>query len=286
MRYSILLLLICGQLNAGETIYLTPQRDVVSAIPVIQSIPDAAQPTPHLQVRIGLWGILRLTESDRFVDFGCGDGRVAIAAGFGIKSQCYGIEIDPDRARQAKATVARLELPNVTIIEGDATKVDVPANVGFAYLYPDVLYELIPNILKLERFASYKHKVPGLPMKQLGEFWYWDRSMLKVPETGEWQGVEYEHVLCNDPNCPMCYGPEGIALQIQQKKQHNAKIEEFLKSVRGEQESKVEQSKSETQTYTDETYKVECTRRYCIYETWRTFSDGSQVMLKRWRVNN
>lgn len=270
------ILFVTAHLEAGETIYLNPAvKESLTARPVVKesSIPDSvpaeAQPTPHDQIRIGLWSILKLTDKDSFVDFGCGpDARVAIAAGFGVKSRCYGIEIDPARASVAKERVKLLGLTNVEIIEGDATKVDVPANVGFAYLYPDVLHQLIPNILKLDRFVSYLHKVPGLPMKQVGEFWYWDSAMGDhEPITGEWGGVAYTGRVCGNPRCEMC---NSIQRQIQQK----------------QEQQKQEQPKPAAQTYTDRTHKVQCTRKFCVYETWRTFADGSQVMLDRWRVDN
>lgn len=288
MRYLLLLFLFAGQLGAGETIYLTPSVDVVPSThsTVTPEVPAEAQPTPHTQIRKVLWSVLKLTDKDEFVDFGCGpDARVVIAAGFGIKSKCIGIEIDPVRARLAKTQVERLGLSNVTIIEGDATQVNVQANVGFAFLYPEVLYELIPNIIKLDRFVSYKHPVPGLPMKQIGEFWYWDKSMLKVAETGTWNNQEWDHVVCNDPTCPMCYGPSGIAIQIQRARQHNARIDELLANLKQSQPEKKVENKAKS-SYTDQTYKVQCSRGYCVYETWRTFSDGSKVRLNRWRVDN
>ena len=154
---------------SGETIYLrsasvtsTPEIPPRESVGSAYDQPAESTPTPYDSIRWALFRVLKVTKDDEFVDFGCGhDGRVAITANLGTGCKAIGIEIDPTRARQAKLRVNQLALEDVRIIEGDATEIETEANVGFAYLYPEVLEKLIPKILKLDRFASYNHKVPG-----------------------------------------------------------------------------------------------------------------------------
>jgi hypothetical protein len=103
----------------------------------------------------------------------------------------------------------------VTIIEGDATQVDVPAQVGVCYLYPDVLAALKPKLEKLDRFASYMHGVDGLAMSRNGDAWTWRKPQQVAMQTQReqvprqqygavWGGRTYSGPVCNSPGCRMC----------------------------------------------------------------------------------
>ncbi len=131
------------------------------------------QPTPHVDLRSAL-AKLDIKESDTFVDFGCGDGRAVIAAAQTYGCRAIGIEIDPAMARRAKLAVESAGLSDrVEIIVADATKIDVDADVGFVYLWPETLGELRVELTRLDRFASFQHKVPGLEMVKAGDSWFW-----------------------------------------------------------------------------------------------------------------
>jgi hypothetical protein len=119
------------------------------------------QPTPMAAVTAGL-NALKLRTDDVFVEFGCGfDARWAITAAKRGVRKAYGVEIDPVMAESARAYVKANGLEGrVEIITGDATQVDVPADVGAAYLWEDTLAELKPKIEKLDRFVSFAHPLP------------------------------------------------------------------------------------------------------------------------------
>lgn len=130
------------------------------------------QPTPMQDVR-EILNRLKPKASETLVDYGCGDGRVLIDAVKRFGCRAVGVEIDPQRAEQARTNVAEAGLSGrVEIIEGDATTVDVQADVGFVYLWEPVLRGLSPKLKKLQRFASYRHSVPGLPMMKSGDTFY------------------------------------------------------------------------------------------------------------------
>jgi hypothetical protein len=176
-----------------------------------------ASPTPLVEVRRVL-ALLRPQPHERFVDFGCGDARWLIEATkiYGCKS--VGIEIDPVQAQKAQQAVITAGLVDkIQIVQGDATTIDVDAQVGVAYLYPDVLTKLKPKLLKLSRFATYMHPVDGLQQQQNGDAWIWQKSapVQQVQQTQSgytWYGGQaYTGRVCNNPYCAMC---NAIARQL------------------------------------------------------------------------
>lgn len=167
----------------------------------------AAAPTPMKEVERVL-GLLPKPEVG-FVDFGCGDGRWCIAAAERWGCRVTGVEIDPARAAATRERVKSVGLSHlVTIVTGDATKVDVDADVGVAYLYGDVLQRLQPKLQKLRAFASYKHQPPGLPVVKNGDTWLYFRGDAHA-RTAVWGGQQYAGPVCNDPNCRMCNSIRG-----------------------------------------------------------------------------
>ena len=171
---------------------------------------DAAQaPTPIEEVRRVL-AILKPRPDETFVDYGCGDGRWLIEAARTYGCRAVGVELDATQAIRARLNVAIAGLTDrVTIIEGDATQVDVDADVGVAYLYPDVLQQLRPKLAKLDRCASYIHRVDGLAMQQDGEAWIWRKpeptpQVVVQPRGAVWGGRVYSGPVCNSPGCRMC----------------------------------------------------------------------------------
>ena len=163
-----------------------------------------AAPTPGKEVERVI-GLLPKPEVG-FVDFGCGDARWCIAAAERWGCKVTGIEIDPARASAARERVNAAGLSHlITIITGDATKVDVEADVGVAYLYEDVLGQLKPRVEKLKAFASYMHRPPGLPVTQDGDTWFYRQAVVQYQyRSAVWGGQTYSGPVCNSANCVMC----------------------------------------------------------------------------------
>lgn len=198
---------------------------VVPVVPVAPLTPDAlsadAQPTPMAAVTAGL-NALHLRTDDVFVEFGCGfNAPWAITAAKRGVRKCYGIEIDPRLAESARDYVkANGVADQVEIITGDATKIDVPANVGAAYLWGDTLVALRPKIEKLDRFVSFAHPLPwvnDVPRDPNADTFVYAKpvtasvtvqvpkiSQLMQPSVATWKGRPYTHPVCNKPGCTMC----------------------------------------------------------------------------------
>lgn len=172
---------------------------------------DLSELTPWSAVSAGL-KLANLQAGQTFADYGCGsEARWLIAAARDYGCRGIGVEIDPQKAEQARQAVAEAGLSDrIEIITGDAREVDIDADVGVVYLFPNVLADLVPQLTSMERFISYRHSVPGLDMEQRGEFYVWG----EVPEESQqkqnlvrmakYGGSYYTGRVCNSRNCGMC----------------------------------------------------------------------------------
>lgn len=179
------------------------------APPIEAETPPEAEPTPATEVANAMRR-LRPTKDDVLVEIGCGSKAPYCFSAvnyFDVK-KAIGIEIDPERAREAREAVENAGLSDrITIITGDALDVDFSeATVGVAYLYPETLNQLRSKILKLNRFVSYMHPVDDLDMKQYGYAYMWTKSVpvRQTQQVAYWNGQAYSGRVCNSPNCRMC----------------------------------------------------------------------------------
>ena len=175
------------------------------------SLPADAQPTPIEGVRAGLEA-LNPQPGKTLVVFGSGfDARwEREAARMYPTLKIKGIEIDPDRAESARLYVQRDGLGNrVQIYTGDATNTTFAgADYGAAYLFPDTLAALRPQIEKLERFVSYAHPVPGLGgTPRAGNIYVYAQQKPAVQyvrrSAAVWNGRTYTRAKAGC-NCAMC----------------------------------------------------------------------------------
>lgn len=147
------------------------------------SVSPDQEGTPHDLVE-DLLDQMQLRDDDILGDFGCGDGRILLAAARrGI--QGIGIEIDPERAAVARRNVEAAGLGHLVTIEtGDALEFDAGRiTVATTYLYPPLLAKLAPRLVGLRVVGSPYHEIPGLPCVQSGDIWiYRGESREKVVE--------------------------------------------------------------------------------------------------------
>ena len=207
-----------------ETQYQWRQVYKTVTVDLNKKVPVEAAPTPLRDVR-EILAILSPQKHETLVDYGCGDARYLIEAAKTYGCKCVGIDIDEHQAAKSQYLVDQSGYGHlITIVHGDSTKLQVEADVGVAYLYTDVLRQLVPKIKKLKRFASFMHDVPGLNTRKEGSAYFWEPS--QQTDEQEWEayvpqprqqmryyqpqqrvayygGRVYTGPCCNDPRCGM-----------------------------------------------------------------------------------
>jgi ribosomal protein L11 methylase PrmA len=131
---------------------------VLAAVPVLSAAqpqprkpsqqPDVIfVPTPH-EVVDDMLRLANVHKGDVLYDLGSGDGRIAIAAAkkYGIKA--VGIDIDPERIREANENARKAGVTNlVEFRQEDLFKADFrEATVVTLYLLPDLNVKLRPRL--------------------------------------------------------------------------------------------------------------------------------------------
>ena len=121
--------------------------------------PFWAPSDPHAVERaLDLAGV---REGVRFVDLGCGDGHVLVAAarrGANVR----GIECDAELADEARVALA-VEGLGGDVLVGDLFATDLRADVAFTYLAPATLQRLVPLLADagVRRLVTLDFEVPG-----------------------------------------------------------------------------------------------------------------------------
>lgn len=134
----------------------------------------AQEPTPtHLISQ--MINLMDLQSDDVLCDLGCGDGRILIAAAKKTGCRGIGVEIDPEKANEARVAVAAAGLSDqIRIVTGDALTYDLAGNGVTAlvtYLYPELLQKLSGKYADVRVGASPFHEVPGVEMTRHGDIW-------------------------------------------------------------------------------------------------------------------
>jgi SAM-dependent methyltransferase len=106
-------------------------------------------PTPNDVVNKML-EMARVTAKDVVYDLGCGDGRIVITAAQRFGCRGVGIDIDPDRIREATENVGRAKVTDkVRFIQGDLFEADISeATVVTLYLLTELNLKLRPKLMK------------------------------------------------------------------------------------------------------------------------------------------
>lgn len=112
-------------------------------------IPDVVfVPTPQ-EVVDTMLRLANITRNDVVYDLGCGDGRIVITAAQRFGARGVGIDIDPDRIREATANArkanvsSRVRFMNADLFETDFSE----ASVVTLYLLPSLNLRLRPKLL-------------------------------------------------------------------------------------------------------------------------------------------
>lgn len=133
----ILLLLtwVAWRAQAQETATRTPD---VPYVPTGQDVVDA------------MLKLAKVSSKDVVYDLGCGDGRIVITAAKQYGATGTGIDINPNRIREAKQNAEAAQVSDkVNFVEGDLFETDFSeATVVTLYLLPAVNLKLRPILLR------------------------------------------------------------------------------------------------------------------------------------------
>lgn len=105
-------------------------------------------PTPQ-EVVDTMLRLANVTKDDLVYDLGCGDGRIVITAARRFGARGVGIDIDPDRIKEANANARtagvanRVRFTNADLFETDFSQ----ATVVTLYLLPSLNLKLRPKLL-------------------------------------------------------------------------------------------------------------------------------------------
>jgi SAM-dependent methyltransferase len=119
------------------------------------------EPTPQPVVNAML-DMAGVRAGDVVLDLGCGDGRIPITAATAYGAKGVGVDLDPQRIKEARANADRNGVVDkVSFSEGDLFKTDLgQATVITLFLWPDINIKLRPRLLDLSpgtRVVSHAH---------------------------------------------------------------------------------------------------------------------------------
>jgi ubiquinone/menaquinone biosynthesis C-methylase UbiE len=105
-------------------------------------------PTPH-QIVDRMLDVASVRTGDVVYDLGCGDGRMVIAAAKKFATRGVGVDLDPKRIREARASAKKEGVEHLVTFEvGDMFKTDIrEATVVMLYLLPELNRRLKPKLL-------------------------------------------------------------------------------------------------------------------------------------------
>jgi ribosomal protein L11 methylase PrmA len=94
--------------------------------------------------------VANVGKNDIVYDLGCGDGRIPVTAARKYGARGVGIDIDPQRIREANENVEKNKVGDrVKIIQGDLFEQDLSqATVVTLYLLPSLNVKLMPKLMK------------------------------------------------------------------------------------------------------------------------------------------
>jgi SAM-dependent methyltransferase len=135
---------------AGAANAFDPPRAILAQATATQPrSPDVIfVPTPNDVVNKML-EMARVTAKDVVYDLGCGDGRIVITAAQKYGARGVGVDIDPQRIREARENATRGKVTDkVKFIEGDLFETDISeATVVTLYLLTELNLKLRPKLM-------------------------------------------------------------------------------------------------------------------------------------------
>jgi precorrin-6B methylase 2 len=112
-------------------------------------------PTPAEVIK-GMLDLAKVTKNDLVIDLGCGDGGIVVAAARDFGARSVGVDIDPQRIKEASENVEKNKVGDrAKIVQGDLFEYDIKdANVVTLYLLPRLNEKLKPRLWKELKVGS------------------------------------------------------------------------------------------------------------------------------------
>ncbi|GAA4779084.1 methyltransferase domain-containing protein [Olivibacter ginsenosidimutans] len=128
---------------------LTSLQTVFAQEPVKKDVPYV--PTDQ-EIVNAMLTLAKVDKNDVLYDLGCGDGRIVVTAAKQFGATAVGIDIDPQRIREANENAQKAQVEDkVKFIQQDLFTADFSdASVVSLYLLPSVNLKLRPKLLKLK----------------------------------------------------------------------------------------------------------------------------------------
>ena len=143
-------LFAAGTLAAGGVVHAAeyPFPMLAQAAPQLRSPDVIFVPTPN-EVVTKMLEMARVTAKDIVYDLGCGDGRIVITAAQKHGARGVGIDIDPQRIREAQENASRGKVTDkVRFVQADLFEADISeATVVTLYLLTDLNLKLRPKLM-------------------------------------------------------------------------------------------------------------------------------------------
>ena len=135
-----IILLILGAViwAAAQEVPAESREPDVPYVPTRQSVVDA------------MLKLAKVSEKDIVYDLGCGDGRIVITAAKQYGARGTGIDIDPERIKEANQNAKLMRVSDkVKFVEADLFKTNFSeATVVMLYLLPSINLKLRPILLE------------------------------------------------------------------------------------------------------------------------------------------
>ncbi len=112
--------------------------------------PDVPYVPSSPQIVEGMLRLAGVTANDTVYDLGCGDGRIVVMAAEKFGAHAVGVDIDPERIKEANENVKKAGVQDkVKIVQGDLFTAPINnATVVTLYLLRSVNMKLRPRLLK------------------------------------------------------------------------------------------------------------------------------------------
>jgi SAM-dependent methyltransferase len=136
-------------LSLAAALLLTTAAAVAQPLKPLEKVPEVPYVPTREKVVDEMLKVAKVGKNDVLYDLGCGDGRIPITAAKQFGTRGVGVDIDPDRVREARENATKAGVSDrVKFFQQDLFETDIKdATVVTLYLLPDVNLRLRPKLL-------------------------------------------------------------------------------------------------------------------------------------------